>query len=49
MEEKDKAKEEIEEKNNEIQYLSLQQEDFIDQLANENEELMNLRLENDRL
>ena len=49
MEEKDKAKEEIEGKNNEIQYLSLQQEDFIDKLANANEEIMNIRLENERL
>ena len=47
MEEKDKAKEEIEEKNNEIQQLSLQQENFIDHLTNANEELMNLRSEND--
>ena len=49
MEEKDKAKEEIEEKNNEIQQLSLQQEDFINQLTNANEELMNLRSEKERL
>ena len=42
MEEKDKAKEEIEEKNNEIQQLSLRQEDFIDQLTNANEEIMNI-------
>ena len=49
MEEKDKAKEEIEEKNNEIQHLSLQQTNFIDQLTNANEELMNLRSKNEIL
>ena len=49
MEEKNKIKEELEGKNNEIQHLSLQQEDFIDQLTNANEEIMNLRLENERL
>ena len=49
MEEKDKAKEEIEEKNNKIQQLSLQQVYFIDQLTNANEDLMNLRSKNDRL
>ena len=43
MEEKDKAKEEIEGKNNEIKHLSLQQEDFIDQLTTANEEILNLR------
>ena len=49
MEEKDKAKEEIEEKNNEIQHLSLQQVDFIGQLTNANEYLMNLRSKNERV
>ena len=49
MEEKDKAKEEIEEEKNEIQHLSLQQVDFIDQLTNANEDLMNLRSKNERL
>ena len=49
MEEKDKAKEKIEGKKNEIQHLSLQQEDFIYKITNENEEIMNLRLENERL
>ena len=49
MEEKEKTKEEIEGKNNEIQHLSLQQTDFIDQLTNANEEIMNLRSENERL
>ena len=39
----------IEEKKNEIQNLSLQQVDFIDQLTNANEELMNLWLDNERL
>ena len=37
MEEKKKIREEIEGKNNEIQHLSLQQENFIDQLTNANE------------
>ena len=49
MEEKNKIKEEIEGKNNEIQHLSLQQTDFIDQITNANEEIMNLRSENERL
>ena len=49
MEEKNKIKEEIEGKSNEIQNLSLQQPDFIDQLTNANEEIMNLRSENKRL
>ena len=40
---KDKAKEEIEEKNNEIYHPSLQKTNFIDQITNANEELMNLR------
>ena len=37
MEDKNKIKEEIEGKNNEIQHLSLQQVDFINQLINANE------------
>ena len=49
MEEKKKTKEEIDGKNNEIQHLSLQQADFINQLTNANEEIMNLRSENERL
>lgn len=49
MEEKNKTKEELEGKNNEIQHLSLQQVDFIDQLTNANEEIMNLRSKNERL
>ena len=56
MEQMDKAKEEkrqltkkIEEKNNEIHQLSLQQEDTIDQLNDANQELINLRIENERL
>ena len=49
MEEKNKIKEEIEGKNNEIQHLSLYQVDFINQLTNANEEIKNLRLENKRL
>ena len=49
IEEKNKIKEEIEGKNNEIQHLFLQQEDFINQFHNTNEEIMNLRSENERL
>ena len=49
MEEKGKNNEVIEEEGNEIQQLSLQQANFIDQLTSENEELMNLRLENEKL
>ena len=49
MEEKNKMKEEIEGKNNEIQHLSIQQVEFINQLSNANEEIMNLRLENEKL
>ena len=40
MEEKRKIKEEIGEKNNEIQHLSLQQANFINKLTNANEEIM---------
>ena len=39
----------MEGKDNEIQHLSLQQTDFINQLTNANEEIMNLRSENERL
>ena len=49
MEEKNKTKEEMEGKDNEIQHLSLQQTNFINQLTNANEEIMNLRSENERL
>ena len=37
----------MEGKDNEIQHLSLQQTDFINQLPNANEEIMNLRSENE--
>ena len=49
MEEKNETKEEMEGKYNEIQHLSLQQTDFINQLTNANEEIMNLRSKNERL
>ena len=49
MEEKNKRKEEIEGKDDKTQQLSLQQVDFINQLTNANEEIMNLRSENERL
>ena len=39
----------MEGKYNEIQHISLQQIDFINQLTNANEEIMNLRSENERL
>ena len=47
MEEKKKKK--LEGKDNEIQHLSLQQTDFINQLSNANEEIMNMGSENERL
>ena len=49
LEEKNKIKEELEGKNNEIQYPPLQQIDFINQLTNANEEIKNLRIENESL
>ena len=49
MEEKNKTKVEVYRKGNEIQHLSLQKTDFINQLTNANEEIMNLRYENERL
>ena len=49
VEEKNKIKEEIEVKNDETQHLSLQQANFINHLTNANEEIMNLRSENERL
>lgn len=49
MEQKDKAKEEIEENDNEINQLSLQQTYLIDQLNDTNQELINLRTKNERL
>ena len=39
----------MEGKDNEIQHLSLQQTEFINQLTNANEEIMNLRSENETL
>ena len=47
FEEKNKVKEELEGKNNEIQHLSLQRANFIDQLTSASEELMNLREKNE--
>ena len=49
MEEKNKTKAEMEGKDNEIQHLSLQQTDFISQLTNANEEIINLRSKNKSL
>ena len=48
MEKKNKTKEKMEGKDNEIQCLSLQQTDFINQLTNANEEIMSLRSDNER-
>lgn len=42
-------KNEIDGRNNEIQNQSLQHEDIIDQLSNENEEIMSLRSENKKI
>ena len=39
----------MEERNNENQNQSLQHEDLIDQISNANEEIMSLRLENERI
>ena len=39
----------IEEKDNEIQQISLQKAKFIDQINDANQELINLRIENERL
>ena len=49
MEEKNETKEKLEGKDNEIQHLCLQRTDFINQLTNANEEIVNLRSENERL
>ena len=49
MDQKNRTREETQGKYNEIQHLSLQQVDFINQLTNSNEEIMNLRSENERL
>ena len=49
MEDKNKKKVEMEAKDNEIRHLSMQYINFINQLTNANEEIMNLRSENERL
>ena len=46
MEYRNKAKEDLEAKNNENQNQSLQHEDLIDRISNANEEIMTLRVEN---
>ena len=49
MEQRNKAKEELDGRNNEIQNQSLQQADLIDQLSNAIDNIMSLRSENERL
>ena len=49
MEQINKAKEDLEARNNEDQNQSLQHEDIIDQISNTNEEIMTLRVENERI
>ena len=49
MEEKNKRKLEMEGKENEIQHLSLQQTNFINELTSSNKEIMNLRSKNEIL
>ena len=44
-----KEKEDLEARNNEDQNQSLQHEDLIDQISNANEEIMTLRVENERI
>ena len=46
---RNKAKEDLEARNNEDQNQSLQHEDLIDQISNANEEIMTLRVENERI
>ena len=49
LEQRNKAKEDLNGRNNEIQNQSLQHENLIDQISNANEEIMSLRLENERI
>ena len=49
LEQRNKAKEDLDGRNNEIQNQSLQQEDHVDQLSNTNEEIVSLRSKNERL
>ena len=49
LEQRNKMKDEIDGKNNEIQNQSLQLENLIDQISNASEEIMTLRLENERI
>ena len=48
LEQRNKAKEDLDGRINEIQNQSLQHEDLIDQISNANEEIMTLRIENER-
>ena len=43
------AKEDLNGRNNEMQNQSVQHEDLIDQISNASEEIMTLRLENERI
>ena len=49
MEQRNKEKEDLEARNNEDQNQSLQYEDLIDKISNANEEIMTLRVENERI
>ena len=49
LEQRNKAKEDLNGRNNKIQNQSLQHEDLIDQISNENEEIMSLRSKNERI
>ena len=49
LEQRNKEKEELDGRNNEIQNQSLQQEDLIDKISNANEEIMSLRSESKRI
>ena len=49
LEQRNKEKEDLEARNNEDQNQSLQHEDLIDQISNANEEIMTLRVENERI
>ena len=49
MEQRNKAKEDLEARKNEDQNHSLQHEDFIDQISEANEEIRILKAENERI
>ena len=49
LEQRNKAKEDLNGRNNEIQNQSLQHEDLIDEISNANEEIMSMRWKNERI